>query len=263
MSETSQPQVTGKMMMYERPELLSREQHGALGISRAARPFGFCAKLRAVPLTIGEVSPAVRHYPVIFSGATNMTPLAVLGVIDDVNLFVDESGNWEKASYIPAFVRRYPFAVATDSGSDRFAIVIDAAHEGVVAGAEFPFFSDGDLSDSTERAIEFCRQYENERKSTEQAMSVLESYEIISPQSAMFTPDGANEQQPFAEYFGVDANKLQELPDDKLLELRKNGLLPLLYMQLNSMLNWRDMLGRRAERFALTNANVLKPLNIN
>lgn len=263
MSETMQPQVTGKIMMYERPELLSRESHGALGISRPARPYGFCAKMRAVPLTVGEISLASRHYPVIFSHTTNFVPLAVLGVVDDLNLFVDESGNWERNAYVPAFVRRYPFAVASDNESDKFAIVIDTAHEGVVSGAEFPFFNDAGLTESTERAIEFCRQYEGERRQTEQAMKALEAFGLISPQSAMYTPEGQNEQQPFAEYYGVDAAKLQALPDEKFIDLRKSGLLPLVHVQLNSMINWRDMLGRRAERYSLNNANVLKPLNIN
>lgn len=263
MSETMQPQVTGKILMYERPELLNRETHGALGISRPARPFGFCAKLRAAPLTIGEISLAAKHYPIIFSNTTNFIPLAVFGVIEDLNLFVDEQGAWERNTYIPAFVRRYPFAVASEEGGDKFAIVIDAAHEGVVAGAEFPFFNEDGLSESAERAIEFCRQYEGERRQTEQAMKALEAFDIVAPQSAMFTPEGQSAQQPFAEYFGTDAGRLQDLPDAKFLELRKTGLLPLVHVQLSSMVNWRDMLSRRAARFSLDNANILKPVNIN
>jgi hypothetical protein len=263
MSESMQPQITGKIMMYERPELLNREAHGALGISRPKRPFGFCAKLRAAPITIGELSLAARHYPIIFSHTANIVPLAVLGVIDDFNLFIDDAGNWEKGVYVPAFVRRYPFAVANENGGDKFAIVIDAAHEGVVAGAEFPFFKDGGLTEETERAIEFCRQYEGERRQTEQVMKSLESFQLISPQSAMFTPEGKSEQQPFAEYFGADASKLQAMPDDKFLELRRSGLLPLIHVQLSSMINWRELLARRAERFSLANANVLKPINLN
>lgn len=262
MSET--PQINGKMLMYERPELLSKEAHAGLGISQPPRAFGFCARLRAVPLTIGEITLAVKNYPVIFSGKENPTPLAVLGLIDDVNLFVAENGEWDPATYIPAYIRRYPFAVATEqTASDRFAIVIDAAHEGVVKGADFPFFQNGTPTESTERAIEFCRQYEAERRGTEQAMKALEAFDLLSPQSAMFTPQGSTEQAPFAEYFGTDAARLQQLPDDKYLELRKTGLLPVLYAQLLSMSNWRDLMNRRAQRFNLTNETLLRPATLN
>lgn len=264
MSQTpAEPQVVGKILMYQRPELLSKEAHGALGISRAARPFGFCARLRAVPITVGEVTLAMKHFPIIFSTRENPVLLAVLGIIDEINLFVDEAGEWDQATYIPAYIRRYPFAVAAENGSDRFAVVIDAAHEGIVPGAEFPFFNAGAPSPNTEQAIEFCKQFENERVGTEQAMKTLAGFDLLSGQSAQFTPPGRTEQQTFAEYFGVDAAKLQQFPDDRFLELRRTGILPLLYAQLHSFSNWRDLMNRRAKRFNLTEETLLRPAVLN
>jgi len=62
---------------------------------------------------------------------------------------------------------------------------------------------------------------------------------LIQGQSAQFTPQGASEPKTFAEYFGVDEKRLQELSDEQFLELRKAGLLPLIYAMLMSMSNWR------------------------
>jgi hypothetical protein len=264
MSQTpQQPQITGKMLMYHRPELLSKDQHGKLGLARTERFFSFCSTLRAVPITIGETGLASRHYPIIFSGQKSPVPLAVLGVIDELNLFVDQKGDWDPNCYIPAYIRRYPFATAADPSSDVFAIVIDVGHEGVRVGGDVPLFENGAPTDNTNQAIEFCRNYEVERQQTEALMKALETFDLITPQSATFTPTGTGQPQPIADYFGIDTVRLQQMSNEKFLELRANGLLPMLHLALNSMSNWRDLTARRAARFGLTPDNFLTAVNLN
>jgi hypothetical protein len=75
---------------------------------------------------------------------------------------------------------------------------------------------------------------------------------------AQYTPEG-KDAQAFARYIGTEEKRLQELADDKYLELRKNNILPILYAQLMSMGNWRTLLDRRARRHGLTGDEVLKP----
>lgn len=265
MSETqaAAPQVSGAMLLYQRPELLSMEQHGGYGLSRTETPFAFCAKTRAVPVTVGEIVKASKHFPIIFTGAENPVPLAVLGMIDDINLFVDDKGAWDENAYLPAYIRRYPFAVANESGGERLAIVIDAAFEGVVPGGEIALFDNGVPTPSTEQAIEFCKKYETDRRTTEQAMKSLAKFDLISGQSAQYTPTDASGAQTFAQYFGIDEAKLRDMPDDKFLELRKSGVMPLIYAQLFSSQNWRELIARRARRHNLNDSNILSPLNLN
>ncbi len=43
------PEVTGKMFLYEQPELLMKEKHGDLALAPVEKPFGFAAKARASP----------------------------------------------------------------------------------------------------------------------------------------------------------------------------------------------------------------------
>jgi hypothetical protein len=264
MSQTAPaPEITGRMLMYDRPVLLNRETHGGLGITPTEQPFSFCAKLRAVPITVLEVSLAMRHYPVIFSTKENPVLLAVLGVIDDVNLFVDAKGNWEQGAYVPSYIRRYPFAVATENDGDRFAIVIDEGFKGIVQGGQLPFFSEGGPSKSTEQAIEFCKAYEQERRATEGALANLAKFDLLTAQAAQYAPPGTTEQRTFAEYFAVDALRLDQLPDDRFVELRKTGLLPVLYAHLMSFSNWRDLLNRRSVRHGLNADTILNRTQLN
>ncbi|MEL7489754.1 MAG: SapC family protein [Pseudomonadota bacterium] len=262
-SQPMEPQLSGNMFLFERPELLTKETHGGKGVTRPATPFGFCSKIRAVPLTISEIPSAMKDYPVVFMSQEDPIPLAVLGLVDDVNLFVDEKGDWEQNRYIPGYIRRYPFALASETGGDRMAIVIDGAHEGVKEGGEIPFFdANGESSEATKQAIEFCKQYEQDRQMTVQFMEQLKPLDLIKGQTAQYTPQGSTEQKVFAQYFGVDEKALQDMSDEKFLELRKSGLLAVIYAQLMSLSNWRLLMQRRLVRYNLSEESVLEPVTL-
>lgn len=254
MSQTlAAPQVTGKMFLFERPELLSRQMHGDLGLDPAEKPFGFCAKIRAVPLTVSEVTEAAKSYPVVFMSKDEPLPIAVLGLAGDLNLYVDESGNWESLAYVPGYLRRYPFALAGETGGgDRMALVLDAAYPGVSKTAARKLFENGEMSEFSKQALEFTKTYEQDRRLTEQVMNQLKPFDLIQPQTAQYTPAGTTEAKAFAQYFGVDEQKLNGLTDEQFLELRKMNVLPVLYAHLTSLANWRGLIARKMRRLNIT-----------
>lgn len=258
------PGLEGSMFLFSKPALLNKEQHGSLGVSRPDRPFAFAEQIRAVPLTISEIPSASRDYPVIFSEANAALPLAVVGIIDDENLFIDENGEWDQNVYVPGYLRRYPFALATDRASDpqnpRMAMIVDEGYAGITENGELPFFNNGEPSDAMKQAMEYCQTYEQDRQNTLRFSQELAKYDILAEQVAQYTPDGAPSPQPFAKYVGTEENKLNEMPDDKFLALRKSNMLPILYAQLLSMGNWRALMERRARRHKLTGPDVLKSM---
>ena len=264
MSQTSAAgQISGNMFLYERPALLSRDDHGGFGINPSETPFLFCSKVRAIPIVVGEIALAARTYPIVFHEATRMVPLAVVGIVDEVNLFVGENGLWEPEAYVPAYVRRYPFAVASESGGgDRLAIVVDMAYRGLSPNAQTPFFQNGEPTDAMRQMIEFCQGYEADRRFSEQMLNELEKYDLVAAQQAQYTPVGANEPISSANYSGVDEERLNKLPDDKFLELRRNGLLGIIHAQLWSMGNWRLLMERRMRRYSLSQDQILTPLRV-
>ncbi|MEM1103202.1 MAG: SapC family protein [Pseudomonadota bacterium] len=250
MSETgaAAPQLSGQVFLYEKPELLMKDKHQGLGLSPASKPFGFAAKVRAVPLTAREFTVAQASFPIVFTTGEGAQPLAVVGIFEDDNLFVGEDGQWERHAYIPGYLRRYPYAFAGDQGSDRMALVIDTQAEMIQSNPQFPFFAGDDLSDSTKQAMEFCKNYEQERRGTTQLMEKLTEYNLLGQQEARFKPDGEEEERVVASYVGVEEQKLRELSPEALVELRDSGMLALIYAQLISMANWRRLLERRALR---------------
>jgi hypothetical protein len=254
------------MYLFRKAELITRERHGDMGITRPERPLAFCEAARAVPITLSEVTTAMRTYPIIFASPENPVPLAVLGLVDDENLFVEENGEWSQDYYVPGYIRRYPFALAQDKQGDtenpRMAIIVDAEYEGITKDSDIPFFDNGEPSEAMKQAMEFCQSYERDRIQTQRFADTLKGYDLLAQQMAQYSPDG-KEQQAFARYVGVEEERLKNLADDKFLELRKSNILPILYAQLMSMGNWRTLLDRRARKHNLDTNTVLQQQKTN
>ena len=134
-----QPELTGQVMFYKRPEPLSLERHRNLGVKQIAAPFSFLRTAHAVPITVSEFGVAATCFPIIFVGAEK-TPVAVMGVRQNENEYLDANGQPDPDAYLPAFVRRYPFVFAADPGSDRLLLCVDTAAEMVSATPDVKFF---------------------------------------------------------------------------------------------------------------------------
>ena len=50
------------MFLYEQPVLLTKEDHGTLGLSKIDRPFDFVKSIKGVPLVAGEIQSVTNAY---------------------------------------------------------------------------------------------------------------------------------------------------------------------------------------------------------
>lgn len=249
--------LAGNVLFYAQPEPLSIETHGKLGVNPVDKPYAFVGKTNLVPLTVTEFAAAGLSYPVIFVGDTKQ-PCAVMGLRQDENLFVDATGEFRGDAYIPAFVRRYPFVFANDEQAQRLILCVDRKAPFLTEGGEVPLFKDGEPSDYTKQAMEFCNSFEQERMRTEAFLALLTENDLFETRTANFTPrnpDGsAGEVQTIAEYFAVSEDKLKGLSPEKLAELRDNGALGQIYAHLVSLMGWDRLIAMAFQR-ASTAAN--------
>ncbi len=234
-------QLAGTVLFYGRPEPLSVENHGTLGIEGTEKPFAFVEKSHIVPLTVTEFAPAALSYPIIFVGDQRQ-PVAVMGLRPDQNLFVAD-GLFKPEAYIPAYVRRYPFVFANDDGQQRLILCVDRDAPYLKEGGAQPLFTDGQPSAFTQRAMDFCNNFEQERLRTDAFVGLLKELDLLEIREATFTPRDASgavagETQKIAEYYAVSEDKLRALSADKLAELRDNGALGQIYAHLTSLLGW-------------------------
>lgn len=243
-TDTETNDIQGQMFLYEKPELLTPEAHGQLGLTPQDNRFENTRDARAIPLTVVEFGSAQRHYPIVFSSLEKPVPLAALGVLDTANLFVDDSGRWDSMAYVPAYLQCYPFTLAQDA-SGRMAVVVDTAASSVTENPTYPFFVDGKISEQADKLMRLVTQYEGERTRTQEFCAKLVELELLTSLRAAHTPEGAEEQQLLAEYISIDAQKVTNLPAETVYELHKSGFLSAIYMQLYSLENWRHLVARR------------------
>ena len=255
MTDTTQSPLEGAVLFYKQPEPLDPAQHQTLGVNAAEKPYAFVGQTNFVPLTVTEFAAAALSYPVIFMGAQKQ-PAAVMGLRSGENLYVSAQGDFRPDAYIPAFVRRYPFVFADDKSNQRLILCVDRGAEIVVEGGQNPLFVDGQPSDYTKMAMEFCNNFEQERLRTEAFVQLLGELDLFETRTANFTPrnpDGsAGEPQRLAEYFAVSEDKLKALPAEKLAELRDNGALGQVYAHLVSLLGWDRLIALAFQRSAQT-----------
>lgn len=238
---THQAELTGEALFYVSPEPLSKEAHANLGIKNLEAPYAFTARTHLVPLTVTEFGPASLCYPIIFIGPEK-TPVAVMGVNADENLYVDEKGAYAPDAYLPAYVRRYPFVLANDAAAQRMVVCIDSKAPMVGENPDAPFFEDGEPSAYTKGAIDFCNNFEQEAQRTLSFVNLLKELDLFEEKTATYTPPGANgaatAPQTIAQYQGVSEAKLNALPADKLKDLTANGALSQIYAHLISLFGW-------------------------
>ena len=121
------------MIFYERAIVLNRDRHQDLKLQVDAQHFLFATKTNSVLLAASEFAEAVRDYAIVFVGSEGgpFTVAALVGLGDKENLMVDASGAWETGTYIPAFIRRYPFVLAGDDDGESMTVCVDEAYKGL------------------------------------------------------------------------------------------------------------------------------------
>jgi hypothetical protein len=248
---TPQGQLTGQVLFYSQPEPLNPENHSKLGLQPMDAPFAFAAAAHIIPIHVSEFGPASLCYPIIFAG-DQKTPLAVTGVMNGENLFVDANGQYDPTAYIPAFVRRYPFVLANNDNQDQLVVCIDRAAPMLTEGGQVKLFENGKLSPFAEQAVEFCSNFETERRRTDLFVNKLKELDLFEVKQANFQPrmpDGTlGEPIMLADYFAISEEKLNALADADLKELHVTGALRQCYAHLTSMFNWERVVNRASQR---------------
>jgi hypothetical protein len=242
------PPITGQVLFYKQPQPLSPEDHGGLGVKQIDEPFAFLREAHAVPVTVTEFGLAAASYPIIFVGS-DFTPVAVMGVRQGQNLFVDPTGRIGDDHYVPAFVRRYPFVFASDDKTERLILCVDRAAPMVSNQPDVPFFENGQPSKFTNDAIEFCKEFERQRRATADFVKMIRELDLLETKSVSFQPRNIQGQddgpaQKVADYYAISEERLNALPEAKYLELRNNGAVGACYAHLVSLLNWPKVVQR-------------------
>ena len=234
-------------LFYNAIEPLNATQHSKMKVRRVLR-MAQVGQTHAIPVTVDEFALVQRHYPIVFSIGENPIPIALMGLNEGVNVFLDESGRPNDAAvYIPAYIRRYPFLLARlRPDSDELSLCFDPTADAIGEFDEGEVLFDGDQpSDATKAILEFCEQFETAGQRTAAFMEELKKSGLLMEGEVAIQPEGY--EQPFI-YRGfrmIDEEKVRELRGDELRKMNQNGLLPLIFAHLFSLSQMRDVFGRQ------------------
>ncbi|GAB6042630.1 SapC family protein [Endothiovibrio diazotrophicus] len=238
------------MLFYERIALLDAERHRNLRVAEKI-DYRFAAEVSAVPVVVAEFSMAAMNYPLFFANSPTGETMAVamLGLATDENLFVDGKGEWD-ASYIPAFVRRYPFAPGAQAEGDELPIYVDEASSLLGETEGDPLFDDhGQASERLTGYLELLKDFQEQNERTRAFINRLKGAQLLKESNASINlADGGKVTVPGM--LVVDEERLLALPDQQVMALFRVGELSLIYLHLASMANLYRLVERRSKRQA-------------
>ena len=234
-------------LFYNAIEPLNATQHGKLKV-RQIEKSPFIAQTHAIPVTVDEFGLAQRDFPIVFSIGENPIPIALMGLNEGVNVFLDADGRpIDSTIYIPAYIRRYPFLLARlNPDSDELSLCFDPTSEAV---GEFddgqPLFDGEGPSEATKAILEFCEQFETAGQRTAAFMEDLKKSGLLMDGEVAIQPEGYSQPFIYRGFQMVDEEKLRELRGDELRKMNQNGMLPLLYAHMFSLAQMRDVFARQ------------------
>jgi hypothetical protein len=186
MAQQSPPQVqpaAALPMFYKRPFALRAQVHSEVSLKRGPS-YRFAANTNSIPLTLPELFQAQRDYPIVFTNEAVPMPMAVVGIQDQTNLYVEPDGNWRRGAYIPAYARRYPFLFSEQLGNPDLTLCVDEGSDLLEASTANPFFRDGKATEITQKALDFCMAYQRQHEATREFGRALAQVELLMSRDA-------------------------------------------------------------------------------
>lgn len=240
-------QTSNIMLLYKDVTVVSREDHRKLRI-KPIEGFEYAASTHWLPLAGVEFFQASHHYPIIFAseqreGKTVYTPILLVGLKPGTNDYVDSENRWKAHSYLPAFVRRYPFVLAeAPDNAEELMVCFDAGCDAFSETEGVPLFNeDGTPSEMMDNIMQFMNGFAVEMRRTRQFVEMLEKLDLLENRSIQIR-GASGSTFNLTDFLTVNEDKFNQLKDKDVLALFKAGFLGWIYAHLTSMNNLPQLL---------------------
>jgi hypothetical protein len=226
-----------KLLIYEDVTPVTRKAHGKLSLKKG-KTYEFARETNAVPVVLSEFPAASGEFAIVFTEASEgVIPAVILGVRDNENAYVGKQGGWE-ASYVPAFIRRYPFVFATDEKAETFTLMIDRNYSGFnkEGRGERLFDAEGENTAFLTNTLNFLREYQAHFARTRAFGNKLGELGLLEPVEAR-VPLPKDPNRRLTGFKIVNRDKLKALSGELLSQMSKTDELELIFLHLFSLRN--------------------------
>ncbi len=211
-------------------------QHAGLKLDRTTG-FAFAAAAQSIPIGLGEMEVAAQHFPIVFTVGPVPTPVALMGLKEGHNPFVRADGTWQPDSYVPAYVRAYPFIFVEDHATSTLYVGMDATAACVNSGHGTAMFEDGKPSPALTESINFCAAYRDNLNAGIAFARALDEAGLLEEEEATinYTGGGVARVRGFKI---LKLDRLEKLDDATYLDWRRRGWIAAIYAHVYSAGRW-------------------------
>jgi hypothetical protein len=223
------------MWMFQKLVPVNIERHAKKKIKQV-EGFDFAAGFHIASVMMHEFARAAAIYPIVFiedKQQDEFRPVVLLGLDANENLFVGPGGKWQ-ASYVPAIIRRYPFALARTDKEGQFTVCID---EGSALVSEEEGNAMFDDKGAPTQVIDNVKRYLGELQQME---VISQAFCKFLSEHNMFTPLNMRVRdndriKNITGCYVINEERLNNLSDELFKEMRDKRYLPAIYAQLISL----------------------------
>ena len=225
---------------YSNIMVLDKEKHKDLRL-KIDNNYHIFSNTNALPIAGVEFIEASREHAIAFIDYQNegIIPVYILGLRDNENLVLNPDNSW-KYSYVPAFVRRYPYIMVEPNEEGKSVICIDADYEGIndPKGDSIFIQEKDDIKPAPplESAIEMLQDFNAQLTRTREFTKRLEEYDLLQEITPQINLEDGRDFS-IGGIYTIDEKKLLELEDEKALTLYRSGEMAWIYNQLASLSN--------------------------
>ena len=235
--------MSRQLLFYETPVPVNATRHAKTSIEPG--DYSFAREVNSVPLAAAEFAAAAAEYPIVFAGeGENVVPSVILGLDGSNNAFIAEDGTWQ-GSYVPAFIRRYPFVLSDQDDAGKQTLHLDEGYPGIntEGRGEALFDAEGEQTEYIAKVLAFVQEYQAQHMRTQVYARKLAELELLKPMQANFTlPSG--EKRRLSGFRTVDREKLKALPEETVAEMFRTDELECTYLHLFSARHFNSLAER-------------------
>jgi len=221
--------------MYNDLLAINKERHAASYVA-PVESYAYASNVHVAGVAIHEFPKVAALYPIVFmqAGAGDFTPVALLGLDEGRNLFVNEQGQWI-VSYVPAVIRKYPFTlISKDADSTEFVVCVDQASGCIKADEGRPLFTEqGEPAPALQGVIRFLSELQEMDLHTRRFCQQLKALGLLVPLNVELRSNSG--VRKVAGAFVVDEVALNNLGAEQKASLQSQNYLPTLYAHLLSL----------------------------
>jgi hypothetical protein len=224
-----------EIAVFQKVVPVNKERHAGKKIKEVTG-FGFASGFHIAYVTLQEFARAASIFPIVFledKDKDEFRPVVLLGLNSGENLFVGKDGKWQ-ASYVPAIIRRYPFALAPAGNEGQYVVCIDEESSLVSDTEGAPLFNEqGEPTQVIDNVKRYLAELQQMDAFTREFCKYLQAGNMFTPLNMRVREQ--NRVKNISGCYVINEERLNNLSDEKFLEIRSKRYLPAIYAHLISL----------------------------